>query len=221
MPQPLPRSSHVFDHLVGGCGRSGPKRVRRRNVADADGFGVRLWCWAPPPPALPPLGQPYASPDATSAPPSAQPYYPPAGAVYAPPSGKPYYPPAGTASAPPAGQPYYPPPGATSVPPSGQPYYPPPSYPPPGQPYPYPAVVAPPPGPVVVRVAPAPPLASYQWSVSLEGLWLERNVGSGVRLGDTAYTGYAPSPGRCTFRPRIACTAMTSPFRWQRGCDSR
>jgi hypothetical protein len=40
---------------------------------------------------------------------------------------------------------------------------------------------------VLVPITPAPPLPSYQWSVSLEALWLERSVGSSIGLGFTAY----------------------------------
>jgi hypothetical protein len=89
------------------------------------------------------------------------------------------------AQAPPPGS-YAVPPGAVMVAP-GQ-VYPPYTYPPRG---PYgPMLVGPPP----VVLTPAPPMTSYEWSATLEALFLERSVGSSIPLGYTVYNSVPNMP---------------------------
>ena len=108
--------------------------------------------------------------------------YAPQGQVYQP---QPYV---GPTDVPPGA--YGPPPGAYGPPPGAY-------GPPPGavivepQPYPYPYRHHGPYGPPLVLV-PAPPLASQQWSVAIDALFLERNSGGGIPLG---YSVYNPSSG--------------------------
>jgi hypothetical protein len=54
----------------------------------------------------------------------------------------------------------------------------------PGQPYPYP-YPAYPPRPIVI--VPAPPMSSYQWTASIDAVFLERSSGGSIPLGFTAY----------------------------------
>ncbi len=59
------------------------------------------------------------------------------------------------------------------------------------QPYPYPYPYGPR-GPRPLVLVPAPPLASSQWSVAIDALFLERDSGGGIPLG---YSVYNPASG--------------------------
>jgi hypothetical protein len=120
---------------------------------------------------------------------------PPPGVAAVPPSG-PMLPPPGQGIAPQPAGPLAPPPGALVSPPPGPPTpgpYVPGQYPPgpyaPGQypPGPYAPGAPPPPGsaPWVVQPVIVPPIASSQWSVSADALWLERDAGGSTPLGFT------------------------------------
>jgi hypothetical protein len=70
----------------------------------------------------------------------------------------------------------------------------------PGQPYPY---AYPPPGPYggpvimsprVAVMVPAPPLQSYEWSATIDALFLERSAGGSIALGSTYYNSSPPGP---------------------------
>ena len=81
---------------------------------------------------------------------------------------------------PPPGSQQPPPPGGQQPPPPGSPYAPPPQpFAPMVQP---PPTIVPAPSPIIV----APPVQMPRWVVSLDALWLERNVGSSNFLGYAA-----------------------------------
>ncbi|MGO9115953.1 MAG: BBP7 family outer membrane beta-barrel protein [Thermoguttaceae bacterium] len=125
----------------------------------------------PPPLPTPAVAPALPSPSSDSQPGTAAPAAP------SQPAPAPYYPPPGS---------YAPPPGAVMVVP-GQPY--PYAYPPPG-PYGGPIVMS----PRVAVLVPAPPLPSYEWSATVEALFLERSSGGSTPLGYTYYNSASQLP---------------------------
>ena len=167
------------------------------------GAGSAAWSQGlPPPPPSPDAAT--GLPGPPSDPAAAGPQYPAQQPAYAaPPSGYspqpggyapsgPYAPSGSPSPYAPSG-PYGPP---VVYPPSGPYTQPPGAYPPPPpgavvvpeQPYPY---VYPPHGRPVV-IVPAPPIPSYQWSASIDALFLERSSGGSIYLGSTEATTQNP-----------------------------